>query len=100
MGRLAIASVTRLELHAGMAPDERHATQKLLSRFVVFDLDAGVADRAGDFIHDTRAHGRPMSVPDAIIAATAVQHGLALATYNRADFERIPGLSLVPVGDE
>ncbi len=100
MGRVAIASVTRLELHAGMAPDERYATQKLLSRFEVLDLDAAVADRAGGYIREARQRGRRMSVPDAIIAATAVQHGLSLATYNRADFEGIPGLSLMPVTDE
>ena len=74
MGRLATASVSRLEMHAGMAPDERYATQKLLSRFVVFDLDAGVADRAGDYIREARAHGRRMSVPDATAVPTSVRH--------------------------
>ena len=35
-----------------------------------------------------------MSVPDAIIAATAIGHGLTLVTLNQGDFQNIAGLSL------
>jgi len=43
----------------------------------------------------------PLHVPDpkgrrdSMIAATALAHGLTLATRNTRDFERIPGLRLV-----
>ena len=33
-----------------MKPDERYATQKLLSRLAVYDLDREIADKAGDLI--------------------------------------------------
>jgi hypothetical protein len=39
MGRLSVSAITRLEVHAGMREDERYATNKLLSRFVTYDLD-------------------------------------------------------------
>ena len=100
MGRLGIATVTRLEVHAGMAPDEKYATQKLLSRFLTYDLDADIADRAGDLLREARNHGEVMGVPDAIIAATAIVHNLTLVTFNRAHFEHISGLSLEPFPDE
>ena len=94
--RLAIASVSRLEIRAGMQEHEQYATQKLLSRFVTYELGADVADRAGDYLRQHRSRGVALSVPDAIIAATAIQHGLTLVTFNPKDFV-MPGLSLFPI---
>jgi tRNA(fMet)-specific endonuclease VapC len=97
LGRLAIASVTRLEVHAGMQPEERYVTQKLLTRLTTIELDRETADRAGDMIAASRRTGHVLSVPDAIIAATAIGHGLTLVTLNIGDFEQLPGLSLHPL---
>ena len=97
LGRLAIASVTRLEVHAGMQPEERYVTQKLLTRLTTIDLDREIADRAGDMIAASRRAGHALSVPDAIIAATAIGQGLTLVTLNARDFEQLPGLSLYPL---
>jgi hypothetical protein len=36
-----------------------------------------------------------IKLPDAVIAATAMTHNLKLMTRNRADFERVAGLSIV-----
>lgn len=94
--RLAVATVTRLEIHAGMREHERYKTQKLLSRFVTLDMSAEIADRAGDYIREYRRRGTALSIPDAIIAATAIQHGLTLVTFNPKDFP-MPGLSLFPM---
>jgi len=94
LGRLSVSAVTRLELHAGMAPDERYATQKLLSRFLTISLDRDIADRAGDWIRENRARGITLAVPDAIIAATALAHNLTLVTLNSDHFVGLSGLSL------
>ncbi len=91
--RFAIASVTRLEVHAGMQEQERYATQRLLSRFLTYDLEADIADRAGDYLREYRSQGKTLSVPDAIIAATAIQRGLTLVTFNPKHFP-ISGLRL------
>lgn len=98
-GRLAIASVTRLEVHAGMMAGEEYLTQKLLSRFVTYDLDREVADRAGDLIRLSRQRGNTLSVPDAIIAATAITHHLSLVTLNQTHFAGIPGLRIEPLSE-
>lgn len=92
--RLSISTITRLEVRAGMHPDESYKTQKLLSRFTIFDLNRDVADRAGDLI---RQSPRGIAVPDAIIAATALMHQLTLVTLNRKDFVSISGISLFPI---
>jgi len=94
--RLAVATVTRLEVHAGLLPKEEYKTQRLLSRFITYDLDADIADRAGDYARQCRAEGITLSVPDAIIAATAVGHRLTLVTFNPKHFP-IRGLSIFPL---
>ena len=98
--RLFIATVTRLEVHAGMTPDERHATQKLLSRLGVYDLDRTIADKAGDLIAMSKKSGRVLGVPDAIIAATAIANNLTLVTLNPNDFKNITGLSTHALDEE
>ena len=42
-----------------------------------------------------RAWQRRIKLGDSLIAATALAHGLALATHNTDDFRWIPGLQLV-----
>lgn len=98
--RLSISVVTRLEVRAGMLPEEQYVTHKLLSRFVTLDLDGSVADLAGDLVRDGRNRGAGLSIPDAVIAATAIVHGQSLVTYNRVHFQGIPGLSLYPLPDD
>ncbi len=98
--RLGIASITRLEIHAGMHPDEAYKTQKLLARFVTYDLDRNIADRAGDYIRKCRAEQLVLSVPDAIIAATAITHRVTLVTLNVKDFLPLSDLSLFPLPPE
>jgi tRNA(fMet)-specific endonuclease VapC len=41
--------------------------------------------------------GQPVGAHDLWIAATAVAHGLGVATRNAADFERVPGLRVIAV---
>jgi tRNA(fMet)-specific endonuclease VapC len=96
-GRLAITSITCLEVHAGMHSEERYVTQKLLARLATINLDREIADRAGDLIATGRRSGQPISVPDAIIAATAIGHRLTLVKLNKGDFLHITGLSLYPI---
>ena len=60
----------------------------------VIDLDRALARRAGELRADAQAKGRVLHLADALIAATALEHGLQLATRNVGDFT---GLALAIV---
>jgi predicted nucleic acid-binding protein len=86
---LAYSVITRAELLAGADSDEP-IVRRLLAGMEEILVDRRVADRAGRLRRDITA----IHLPDALIAATALVHGIALATHNRRDFKRIPGLRL------
>lgn len=49
--------------------------------------DSTVGMRWAQLLADLRRRGRPMSIKDSLIAASALAHDLALVTLNRRDFE-------------
>lgn len=80
--RLHFSVVTRAELVAGNSATV--AITALLAPFKEISVDRAVAERAGRI---RRESGVRLS--DALIAATAVEHGLSLVTRNRSDFDMI-----------
>jgi toxin FitB len=58
-----------------------------------FDLDD--ADIYAQLVAAKRQIGKPISIPDAQIAAIALHHNLALVTRNTKDFEHIANLALI-----
>ena len=50
--------------------------------------DAATGSRWAELLADLRAAGAAMPIKDSLIAATALTHGLVVATRNRTDFER------------
>ena len=61
---------------------------------IVFDVDQLIADQAGATGAMLADSGRPTDLPDLLIAATALVHGLRLVTHNTQDFAHVPGLAL------
>ena len=58
-----------------------------IGRIECLSWDATVGLRWAQLLADLRRRGRPMSVKDSLIAATALAHDIALATLSRRDFE-------------
>ncbi len=67
-----------------------------LRNFVVIPYDIEISRVCGQLLASLEMNGRRMEEFDAWIAATAIRHGLPLATNNRRDFSDIPELRLVP----
>lgn len=87
--RLSYSVITRCELFAGTDGDEE-VIGRLLGAFLEIPVDRTVAERAGRI-----RRGSLIRTPDALIAASALEHGLSLMTRNRRDFSRITGLKVV-----
>lgn len=68
--------------------------QEGVGRLRVLDLDANTATVWAMLLARLKQHGRAMPVKDSLIAASAIQHGLAIATRNQADFQN-SGVTLV-----
>lgn len=58
-----------------------------VGRMQCLPWDSMVGIRWAQLLADLRRRGRPMSVKDSLIAATALAHDLPLATLDRRDFE-------------
>ena len=103
--RLYVSSVTRAEIELGIAilPEGRRkqglraAALRMFAEFhgrcLAFDESA--ASRYAALVSARMLAGRPISVEDGLIAATALAGGLVLATRNVRDFADIEGLSVV-----
>jgi predicted nucleic acid-binding protein len=85
--RLHYSVITRAELFAGTTGTD--AVSQVLAPFREIGVDRAVAERAGRIRREFR-----LRMADALIAGTALVHGLALATRNRKDFESVHGLRL------
>ena len=85
--RVHYSVITRAELFAGSAAID--TVNILLGPFRELGVSRLIAERAGEVRRETGVR-----LPDALIAATAIEEGLALVTRNRKDFARIRGLRL------
>lgn len=68
------------------------AWEQVLDREVIA-MDRSIAERASDLFNLSGRRSR--SLPDCLIAATAIHAGARLATLNPGDFERLTGHGLV-----
>lgn len=84
--QISYSVITRCELYSGTTADV-DPIDEILAPFTELPVDRPVAELGGRL---RREHG--IRTPGALIAATALHHGLALVTRNAKDFERVPKL--------
>ena len=100
---LALPSVALAEIAYGIERVRPQNRAKRLARGLaawrnrmkgrIFSFDEAAAMHYGEVMGTAARNGRPMSIPDGMIAATARIHAASLATRNVADF-RNTGLDL------
>ena len=88
---MAISAVTLEEAHFGLAwqPNTRKLAlfNALVERLhAVYPITPAIAQRGGVLRGQFQAQGIVRSAPDMLIAATAIEHQLVLATRNVRDF--------------
>ena len=88
---VAISVITRIELLTKTEPAAEYATMQAFVRDVqVFSFDEPVIRRTIALRQQYR-----VKLPDAIIAATALAHGLVLVSRNERDFAGVSGLAVI-----
>ena len=85
--RLHYSVVTRAELFAGNSATD--LVSQLLAPFREISVDRAVAERAGRVAREF-----DLRLPDALIAATALENRLTLTTRNHKDFNKVRGLRI------
>jgi predicted nucleic acid-binding protein len=89
--RVSVATLTELLVGAKRAPDGplrelRETTLDRARRFIALPYDAVVAERLAELLTVARNRRRRAGAMDAIIAATALAHGLTVWTQDN-DFD-------------
>lgn len=94
LDNIVLPAVTKMELMLGATNKADMAwVIKGLSRFNVALLNDAITLHAFDLLQTYRlSHG--LSLPDGLIAATALVTGLEFFTYNTKDYLFIPGIKL------
>jgi predicted nucleic acid-binding protein len=95
--RISVATLTELGVgarRAGSGPlrELRAATLDRARRFIALSYDEPVAERLADLLAAARTEGRRAGAMDAIIAATALAHDLAIWTQD-GDFDVLAELA-------
>jgi hypothetical protein len=91
---LALSAVTVMELYYGALNKlELQRIRKHLRAFHCFHLSNAISVTAMHLIEKySKSHG--LQIPDALIAATAIEHECELMTLNLKDFRFIPALKM------
>jgi len=89
--RLAVSYITEMETLGKycISTLEKQVISKFLNRCHIIEMNARIKSLAIDIKQQTR-----LKLPDAIIAATAIDNKLLLVTADK-DFERISNLNLL-----
>ncbi len=94
LNQLTISVITQAELYYGaFNKAELNSIKKHLSSIHILPIDTDVSTK---FLHlmETYSLSHKASIPDALIAATALVYQIELYTLNTKDFQFIPELRL------
>jgi tRNA(fMet)-specific endonuclease VapC len=95
---LALSAMTKYEILRGLT--SKNATTQIINfkhfcdRNKLYPIDYAVLEQAVLIYADLHRRGQLIGDGDIFIAATALVHGLTLATHNLKHFDRIPGLRI------
>jgi tRNA(fMet)-specific endonuclease VapC len=92
-GRFTFSTISVMEVVSGLS---RRMLDEKIQQFVqlahkneVIPLDIIAAELAGRISADLQRAGAGIGVPDTMIAAIAIHHGLPLVTGNTSDYARV-----------
>ena len=94
LDNICISAITKMELICGaINKTELTKINKNINRFNVISLDHNITNTAMTLVQSFSLSNK-LAIPDGLIAATALESGLELFTYNTKDYKFIPELKL------
>ncbi len=95
-GDLHVSVLSHLEILTLAQPKEEKRTLDFLTPFILHPVNEPIAHRAAALLKSANP-AQPLYFSEAIIAATALQHGLILVTYGPGNLQRVSELKLYPL---
>jgi predicted nucleic acid-binding protein len=87
------SEMTRVEVMRGVRSAERRRTERFFGVVRWIELDEAISRRAGDLGRRFRRTHPGLAAADLVIAATALESGLDIATRNVRHFPMFPRLA-------
>ena len=95
-GRTAYSIITQLELLTGAnTKTKKEAITEIFESYFGIPVNAEISKKAVQIMQTYVTGQQMLSVPDCLIAATAIVTGFPLLTYNTRDFSFIDDLKLL-----
>ena len=91
-----VSTITIFELFAGAnTPEKVKDVHQLIKTHIVVSFTETTAQYAGEIFRQLRSENKVIEFRDILIAATALEFGLAIKTINTRDFSRIKNLIIL-----
>jgi tRNA(fMet)-specific endonuclease VapC len=95
--RMCITPTIAGELSSGISMSDRAVWEWFCAAYEMLSLTAETSWTYGKIYRHLASQGQLIGTNDLWIAATGLTHQLPIATGNVAEFNRVPGLIVVPV---
>ncbi len=90
-----VSAITKFEIWVGNRPDQHEFWENLFASLKTIPFGELEAEKAGGIQQTLIKTNRQIGISDVMIGATALVHGMPIATLNAKHFDRIAGLELL-----
>jgi len=91
----AVSAITEYELYIGNSQEQNIFWNDFFSRIIILPFDTKAVKQAVNIYKQLKQQNKLIDIPDIMIAGTALQNNMPIATLNRKHFERISGLQII-----
>lgn len=90
----AVSVITEYEIFTGCTKDQMVFWERFFSKIIVLPFDRETNRIAIEIFKELKIKSKLIDIPDILIAASAIQHKMFLATLNLKHFQRISNLEI------
>ena len=91
----AISAISKYEIYTGATQNQLTFWDTVLQAITIIPFDEACVDSAVSINTNLKRKRKQLDLADLFIAATAITHGLSIATMNRKHFNRVDNLQII-----